>query len=779
MKKCMIFALIAASALAVSMAACPNACNGNGVCGQYDECTCHRDWTAADCSERVCPYAFSFITTPQGDLNMDGDRYDNSGKLIVGSADKGDNNKALTGTMAINSNMFNFTNPNAIAKGEIVKGDAVLIAGEQYVVIDVEGSAIYLDHRALQAVTTSDKVYRFLETQANPSGDWESWPGDYSNNKDEGHYYMECSNRGLCDRKTGQCECFEGYEGRACARTACPNNCNGHGTCESVTELASMSPNKKSFYVMATAAEATAVATDVDSNASPGDKLVFGDSSTVYTVDSVSGSSISIKPSLKAAIADWTEVYQISTYNLWDAEKNHACKCDALYTGHDCSSRKCPSGDDPLTTQGENDEANTATARGGWGMFKQSNEQQTIVIAPSKEGVNVDGTLTLTFQDMYGQEWTTSKVRTWNKLSVQATYKHSSQEIEFKGEGLPKEERPSVVFVGSEYFTVSSCVEMLQSAFHYSSCALSAQASSVDDNDVVDVFSPARAADFVEALSGLPNDVIESVEVRAGSAVGATAAATNALRYVVEFTSNSGDLPTLKCDSSNLLASTFVDKSATVSLDTPTKISFKNWDDQLAGAPTTALDIGDKVKIGDEVRVVAFVDTTDTYVSEPFENAYTQQPLAKVEFDHTSGATADAKFVSCTVTDTPRVVGTASNAFSEATVNITDDKTVTLTNSESFLARDIAIGTRVKVETSSGKYETRVVDYIATDRTSFTVSSAFTANPTDAKIWLVGTGTTESQTCSGRGLCNGDSGVCECFAGYTLDDCSAQNALAQ
>jgi hypothetical protein len=38
---------------------------------------------ANDCSERVCPYGISHTTTPQGDLNMDGDRYDNTGKAIV------------------------------------------------------------------------------------------------------------------------------------------------------------------------------------------------------------------------------------------------------------------------------------------------------------------------------------------------------------------------------------------------------------------------------------------------------------------------------------------------------------------------------------------------------------------------------------------------------------------------------------------------------------------------------------------------------------------------
>jgi hypothetical protein len=32
--------------------------------------------------------------------------------------------------------------------------------------------------------------------------------------------------------------------------------------------------------------------------------------------------------------------------------------------------------------------------------------------------------------------------------------------------------------------------------------------------------------------------------------------------------------------------------------------------------------------------------------------------------------------------------------------------------------------------------------------------------------------------CSNRGICNTDSGLCECFHGYTNDDCSSQNSLA-
>ena len=57
------------------------------------------------------------------------------------------------------------------------------------------------------------------------------------------YYYSECSNKGICDRGTGTCECFEDYEGSSCQRASCPNQCSGHGTCESIRELAAKDNN--------------------------------------------------------------------------------------------------------------------------------------------------------------------------------------------------------------------------------------------------------------------------------------------------------------------------------------------------------------------------------------------------------------------------------------------------------------------------------------------------------------------------------------------------------
>ena len=58
----------------------------------------------------------------------------------------------------------------------------------------------------------------------------------------------------------------------------------------------------------------------------------------------------------------------------------------------------------------------------------------------------------------------------------------------------------------------------------------------------------------------------------------------------------------------------------------------------------------------------------------------------------------------------------------------------------------------------------------------FTLSGHF--NSVAGQVRIIGKGNTEEQTCSNRGVCDQSTGLCNCFKGYYLADCSAQNALA-
>lgn len=55
-------------------------------------------------------------------------------------------------------------------------------------------------------------------------------------------YAVQCnliasSSQGYCDHATGECQCFSGFEGYACDRSSCPNQCSGHGVCRFIEEL--------------------------------------------------------------------------------------------------------------------------------------------------------------------------------------------------------------------------------------------------------------------------------------------------------------------------------------------------------------------------------------------------------------------------------------------------------------------------------------------------------------------------------------------------------------
>lgn len=105
---------------------------------------------------------------------------------------------------------------------------------------------------------------------------------------------VECSDGGVCDRKSGECSCLSYYTGAACERSVCPDECNNNGICITLKNIAERA----------------------DEVISP-DNSGLGGGHAKYSLN-------------------------------WDAEKQQGCFCDYGFRGADCSLIECPSKADPI-----------------------------------------------------------------------------------------------------------------------------------------------------------------------------------------------------------------------------------------------------------------------------------------------------------------------------------------------------------------------------------------------------------------------------------------------
>ena len=100
-----------------------------------------------------------------------------------------------------------------------------------------------------------------------------------------GHMATECAGVGVCDYVSGLCTCPLGFTGQACERLACPKDCNGRGTCQTVRNAG----------------------------------FTYGrDLSVAYSSGDGKG----------------------PLYNNWDHSSTTMCVCDIGFTGPDCSTSK-------------------------------------------------------------------------------------------------------------------------------------------------------------------------------------------------------------------------------------------------------------------------------------------------------------------------------------------------------------------------------------------------------------------------------------------------------
>jgi len=163
-----------------------------------------------------------------------------------------------------------------------------------------------------------------------------------------GRKLAECSGVGTCDYTKGVCKCPPGFGGSACDRKDCPGSkggldCSGHGQCLNMRQLA-MSP------------DAMPLSNNKDGFGASGQYLLAG--------------GVEASP------------------RTWDSISVHGCLCDSgwavglgsnqtqetEYFGPDCSKRRCPSGDDPMTRMIDETNCTNVTAAGGLGVGRWGNK---------------------------------------------------------------------------------------------------------------------------------------------------------------------------------------------------------------------------------------------------------------------------------------------------------------------------------------------------------------------------------------------------------------------
>jgi len=291
----MLLAVLATMMAGVLGASCDNACSGHGTCGQNGVCSCFDNWgvgmghLSGDCSERICPFEFAWVDTP-------------------------------------------------------------------------------------------DKL------------------GNH-------HKYAECSNRGICDRESGECECFPGYEGKACARTACPNDCSGHGRCKEIQDLP--------FQVT---------------------PMQYDD-----------GSFLAQKAHTFA-----------QSYRKWDADKTRGCVCDPEYGDVDCSKRMCMYGNDIMDQRDNLNEA------------RRFHVQHILFVADVPDdyaGAFASKTIALTFTSKLNESYTTMPI-VMDRTTGASGFPEFVKQVEYALESLPNKIIDDVHVAGNWYRTTSGTDNWAEAADH-------------------------------------------------------------------------------------------------------------------------------------------------------------------------------------------------------------------------------------------------------------------------------------------------------------------------
>ncbi|KAL7692693.1 putative EGF-like domain-containing protein [Plasmopara halstedii] len=490
------------------------------------------------------------------------------------------------------------------------------------------------------------------DSQQFPEGTYEYFSPDAAT--DEAHFYMECSNKGICDRTLGTCTCFDGYEGVACQRASCPNKCSGHGTCESLRELGLKAPG-----------------------------TLFGNP---YSASQI-------------------------TYDLWDSRVIYGCRCDPWYHGADCSLRSCKAGVDP--------------------MFLSVG--------------------TATFETFVLHVYTTG---TWTADAAGATPLNFFRLRLFD-------------YHGESY--VTEAIPIL--------------------NDVSDTAkADSNAAAVAKAIKRIPNQTFrrvlcERLSLTNGDLDGYILPAretSKGLSVICQLYDNPGELrkPEVAAFGFNGITDPLTKKYQVITVE---KGISNEWFTEDTGMVVTAVSSSDYVTLTLESAQTGSPETPTLFKLGPYVVAGKLSAATTITLTYPLKHTLSSRTSRFNAVKAANGNGGMVVTELVSTAVVAGSTIITVTSNPNFAAGDL-----VFFENQFYNYVSSVVNGANWD---ITLDRPFLGNTLDGgdnTVLFVYKVTPPANAlkynyvsqCSGRGICDTETGICDCFKGYTNDNCDTQNILA-